>query len=78
MVFGVVYQFRNVRLLLFYEVFIIFLGYLYRDYERNINYMWDVRVDDVIEEIFIKIMIDIYKVFGFLCDDYLLVCVLKN
>lgn len=76
MEYGVFCWFRNVRLLFFNEVFIMFLGYLYRYYKRNINYIWYVRVDDVIEEIGMKIMIDIYEICGFLCDDYLLVCVL--
>lgn len=35
------------------------LGYLYIDYERDINYIWYVVVDDVVEEIFIRIMMEI-------------------
>lgn len=57
------------------EEFIKFLGYLYNNYLRNIDYIWYVMVSDEIEEIFIEIMIDIYKIWGFLCDDYLQVCV---
>lgn len=78
MAFGVVYQLRNVRLSPFHEVLITSPGYPHRDYERNTNYTWDVRADDATEEIFIKITIDIHKAPGFPCDDYLLVCVLKN
>lgn len=57
------------------EKVIKFLGYLYVNYERNINYIWYVIVSDDIEEIFIEIKIDIYWNWGFLCDDYLQVCV---
>lgn len=59
MVLGVFYYYKIVIMLCKEEV-IKFLGYLYKNYERNINYIWYVIVSDDIEEIFIEIMMDIY------------------
>lgn len=51
-------------------------GYPNRNYERDTIYTWDVTAHATTEEIFINVKIDIYEDAGFICDDYLKVCII--
>lgn len=51
-------------------------GYPHTDYERDTNYTWYVVGDDAVEEIFIRITMEIQRTPGYPCFDFLQVCVL--
>lgn len=51
-------------------------GYPHIDYERDTNFTWYVVADDAVEEIFIRITMEIQRTSGYPCYDYLQVCVL--
>lgn len=51
-------------------------GYPHTDYGRDTNYTWYVVADDAVEEIYIRITMEIQRTPGYPCSDYLQVCVL--
>lgn len=73
---GVSYHNSVVTMSLKNEEVITSPGYPHTDYERDTNYTWYVVADDAVEEIFIKITMDIQGIPGYWCFDYLQVCVL--
>lgn len=75
---SVFYEHENVTLSLHKEEVITSPGYPYKDYERETNYTWDVGADDATDEISLNITMDIQDTTGFLCEDYLMVCVPKS
>lgn len=73
---GVSYNYSIVTLSLNNEQVIMSPGYPHTDYERDTNYTWYVVADDAVEEIFIRITMEIQRTPGYPCFDYLQVCVL--
>uniref|UniRef100_K1R1S3 CUB domain-containing protein n=1 Tax=Magallana gigas TaxID=29159 RepID=K1R1S3_MAGGI len=68
---GVSYNYSIVTLSLNNEQVIMSPGYPHTDYERDTNYTWYVVGDDAVEEIFIRITMEIQRTPGYPCFDYL-------
>lgn len=76
MALGVSYNYLIVTMSLNNEQVIMSPGYPHTDYERDTNFTWYVVADDAVEEIFIRITMEIQSTPGFPCFDYLQVCFL--